>query len=123
MARLTVPTRTLLRRLLEWDRERVAGIEASGVDCTVYRARQAAAEVALEAPEERWPAEVRELFQAVLEVTRTPFPLALQRHVGVLRSQPERRPMTPQEIAGHKAAATEIRVIDRLIEVAPAQWI
>jgi len=123
MARLTPPTKALLRRLLAWDRERVAGIEASGVDCSVYRARQSAAEAAIDAPEETWSTEVRELFQTVLEVTRTPFERALQRRVGVLRDQPERRPLNPQEIASHKAAAAEIRVIARLIEVAPAQWI
>lgn len=122
MGALTAGTRALFRRLLAWDRERVARIRALGYDTSVYEARQGLAELLLDAEVETWPPEVRELFQAVLEVTRTPFEPASQHRVGILSNEVRRPPLSPQEVEGYKAAAAEIGVIARLIAVAPQQW-
>lgn len=118
---LTTRSRATLARVLAWDRRRVARAEARGKDGTVYKARQNLAEACLDLPTENWPEDVRELYQALLEVTRTPSYRPPVLTDGMLGRE-ERAPLTRIERADHRHAASEIGVLAKLVAVSPVLW-
>lgn len=63
-------TKKILGALLAWDRTRVAGLKQRRPDLNVadYEERQARAEAAIVLPPGKWPQEIREHFQVLLEV-------------------------------------------------------
>jgi hypothetical protein len=119
MPALTSAGQVLARRLLAWDRARVAGHAARGFDVGVYKARQDLAEVCIGADVDSWPDEVRELFARVLEVTRSPVP-ALERGIGPMRAEP--LALTPADRLAYVALARELGVLEQLRETAPNHW-
>ena len=119
MAVLGPAMKVLARRLLTWDRARVAQHEADGYDCTIYKARQDLAEACIEIDTLEWPQEIRFLFMAVMEVTRTPSK-AREQNIGPLKPVVSR--LTLSERLAYRQLATELGIIARLREVAPRQW-
>jgi hypothetical protein len=114
MAGLITPgTRALLLELLAWDRQRVALLEAGGMDCSSYRARQDAAEAALAVPTEEWTRSDREVYQTLIEVRH--FEQPTDKFGAVIK---DAAPMMPRR-AAFRAAAVEILVDKPLREVAP----
>jgi hypothetical protein len=119
MAALTPAGRVLARRLLAWDRARVAIHTAKGYDTSVYVARQDLAEICITADLDSWPTEVRDLFMTVLEVTRIP-PVAKEHMIGPLAIVVPRLSLI--ERIAYRALATELGVIARLRETSPRAW-
>jgi hypothetical protein len=111
--------KVLARRLLAWDRARVAQHKADGYDCSIYEARQDLAEACIEIDTADWPQDVRFLFMAVLEVTRTPTKARIQ-NIGPLRPVVTR--LSLAERLAYRVLADNIGVRERLREVAPRQW-
>lgn len=106
-------------RLLSWDRARVAQACADGYDCSVYQARQDLADACLEIDTDEWPNDVRFLYMAILEITRTP---SKARAINIGAVRPIVLRLTFAERLLYRAFARAIGVIDRLKEVAPRQW-
>jgi len=119
MAMLTAGSKSAARRLLHWDVARVVALAAAGHDVSLYQARQRAAETAIDADVASWSEEVRSLFLAVLEVTRTPTPVV---QLGIGRLQHPIQRMTRDEQIASRELAREIGVLGKLQEVAPVHW-
>lgn len=122
MAAMTPASKVIAKRLLAWDRARVAAQHRRKphLDPGPYLARLQMAEVAIDADVDAWPAEVRGIFRKLLEVTRTPGVPALQFSVGALRTKVP--VLNREERAAYRQMAKEIGVIHLLREVSPAQW-
>lgn len=116
MAKLTPDSQTLAMRLLAWDRARVGRHAAEGHDVAAYRARQDLAEAAIGSDVAGWPDEVRDLFMAVLEVTRA---------TSVTRRAISPKPHDPPAPEIKRIVyglALEIGALARLREVCPEYW-
>jgi hypothetical protein len=111
--------KVLARRLLTWDRARVAQHEQDGYDCAAYRARQDLMEACIEIDADAWPQEIRIEFTALLEITRTPTK-AREQNIGPLKPVVTR--LSLAERLAYRALADAIGVRERLREVAPRQW-
>lgn len=109
----------LCRRLLAWDRARVAQHVSDGYDCSIYMARQDLADACIEIDTDDWPQEIRFFFMAILEVTRTPTKARIQ-NIGPLRPVVTR--LSLAERIAYRVLADNIGVRERLREVAPRQW-
>lgn len=119
MPLLTPLSQTVAQRIINWDRARVDSIEARGFDVTIYRQRQALAEAAITTDTDGWSRQAVDLYMAVLEVFRTPTPVA-QYGIGPLQHPVPR--LNRAERTALKGLAAEIGVIGNLREVSPRQW-
>lgn len=119
MAVLGPVMKALCRRLLTWDRARIALHEQDGFDCTVYKARQDLMEACIDIDTVNWPEEVRIEFTCLLEITRTPTKVREQ-NIGPMRPIVTR--LTLAERLAWRALADALGVRERLREVAPRQW-
>lgn len=119
MAALSAAGKVLARRLLVWDRARVARRETEGYDGTHYKARQALAELCIDADTDSWPDEVRDFFLVLLEVLRVPVPV---KEIGVGPLPPVVQRLSRVERIAFRAMATEIGVIARLRATSPKAW-
>lgn len=119
MAVLTPTSLIVAQRLLVWDRARVDGLLANGVDASLYRQRQNQAAARIDNDVDTWPRLMVEGFLAVLEVFRTAT-TTMQYGVGPLQHPVPR--LNKAERTALKAFAAEIGVLSNLREVSPVQW-
>lgn len=119
MSALSAASQVLARRLLAWDRARINAAVARGFDVTVYSRRQDLAEECIGADLDSWPDEVRELFQKVLEVTRSPTPA---RQHGIGPAKPVVAALSSSDVGAYKQFALELGVLEVLQEAYPKHW-
>lgn len=119
MAVLGPAKKAMLRRLLAWDRARVSQAISDGFDCTLYAARQDLADASIDTDPDTWTTEVRFLFMAVMEITRTP---TKARAINIGRVAAVVTRWTLAERLLLRALADDLGIRGRLREVAPRQW-
>lgn len=119
MAVLGPAKRALLRRLITWDRDRVAMHVANGYDCTLRSRQTDIAEASIDLDPDGWDQDTRFYFMVLLEVTRTPTK-AREESVGPLRVVVMR--LTLAERLLYRAIADDLGVRWRLRETSPRQW-
>lgn len=124
MAALSPALKVLARRLLAWDRQRLATIRVRypEADVSAYKARQDLAAVCIDADVQSWPVEIVDLFHAVLEVTRRPGRVtANQEAIGRLGNPGTPRLSRAERIV-YREFADRIGRIGSMRETHPALW-
>ena len=120
MAELRPAMKVVARRLIAWDRDRVAQHCAEGYDCGEYTAKLDHMETLIEVDVNLWEPEALIFYTSLLEVTRTKRKF---REVTIL-DRPRAQPMMLNflERAAWRQFAKDIGTIGRLREVAAAAW-
>lgn len=119
MAVLGPAKRAMLRRLILWDRDRVAQHMADGHDCTLRSRQTDLAEASIDLDVDAWDQDTRFYFMVLLEVTRTPTK-ARSENIGPFRAMVAR--LTLAERLLYRAIADDLGVRWRLRETSPRQW-
>jgi hypothetical protein len=119
VAALTAAGKILARRLLDWDRDRVARREAEGYDGTLYKERQDLAALCINADVTSWPDEVVDLFTVVMEVLRERVAV---KEVGVGPANIGVARLSRIERAAYRSLAGEIGVLELLRAGSPKKW-